>query len=187
MQRPLVLTLVLFLLAAAGAAAQKLESQPGYLPIDQLNLFPVDKLSVEVNIEGPLLRMIAAATRQDDPGFSSVMAGLKSIRLQAFPLKGADAGAVKVRIGGAVRWLDAHGWVSSVRVRDKDQETYIYLKQSGEKVEGLTLLSFSPGDEAVLINIVGNIDPAQLGRLGQKFDLPQLQKVPTQGGAKKPE
>jgi len=38
----------------------------------------------------------------------------------------------------------------------------------------------------VVINIVGTIDPAQLGRIGQKFDLPQLQKIPTPSGAKKP-
>ena len=189
MQRPIALAALVLLLALPAAraqTAQTMKSQPGYLPIEQLNLFPPEKLSVEVNIEGPILRMIAAATKQDDPGFSTVIAGLKGITLQAFPLKGVDAAAVKTRIAGAVRWLEGHAWTASIKVRDKGEETYVYLKQNGDRIEGLTLLSVSPGDEAVVINIVGTIDPAQLGRIGQKFDLPQLQKIPVPGGAKRP-
>jgi hypothetical protein len=187
---PVVALLVALAAPAAGAqtmqTTQTMKNQPGYLPIEQLNLFPPEKLSVEVNIEGPILRMVAAATKHDDPGFSAVIAGLKGITLQAFPLKGVDATAVKARIAGAVRWLEGHAWTASIKVRDKGAETYVYLKQSGDRIEGLTLLSVSPGDEAVVINIVGTIDPAQLGRIGQKFDLPQLQKIPAPSGAKKP-
>jgi hypothetical protein len=156
------------------------------VPIDKLDLFPPDKVSVEINLEGPLLHMVAAATK-DDPAFSAVMAGLKSIKLQVFPLKGEDAGAVKVKIERAVQWLEGRGWKSTMRVRDQGQETFIYLKEAGGRVQGLTLLSFDPKDEAVVINIVGRIDPAQLGRLGQRLNMPQLKKVPSQGNrAKKP-
>jgi hypothetical protein len=186
MRKPIVLTLVLFCLAAAGWA-QKPESQPGYVPIEELGLFPRDKLEVEINIEGPLLRMIAAGTKQEDPGFSAVMAGLKSIQVQVFPVKGVDTGAVKARIDRAVRWLEGHGWQPTVRMRDQGQETYIYLKQTGDRIDGLTLLSLDPKDEAVVINIVGRIDPAEIGRIGQSLHVPQLKNVPTGKNAKKPE
>jgi hypothetical protein len=182
----LILAALLFLAATTGGA-QKLADQPGYLPLEQLNLFPSDELEVEINLDGPLLNMVAAATKKEDPEFSSVMAGLKSIKVQVFPLKGVDSAGIKPRIGRAVHWLEEKGWKSTIRVKDKGDETYIYLLESGGKIAGLTLLSMSPGDEAVVINIVGRIDPAQLGRLGQNLHLPQLQKVPTQGGAKKPE
>jgi Domain of unknown function (DUF4252) len=183
--KPIVLTIVLLCLAVPGRA-QKLESQPGYVPLEELG-FPRDKLEVEINLEGPLLRMIAAGTKQDDPGFSAVMAGLQSIQVQAFPMKGADTGAVKARIDRAVHWLEGHGWKSSVRVRDQGQETYIYLKQAGDRIDGLTLLSLDPKDEAVVINIVGRIDPAELGRLGQSLNVPQLKKIPTGKSPKKTE
>lgn len=190
MRKPIALAAFLLALLAGPAVdaqtMQTMKSQPGYLPIEQLNLFPPEKLSVEINIEGPLLRMVAAATKRDDPGFSSVVDGLKGITLQAFPLKGVDAGTVKAKIAGAVRWLEGHAWTASIKVRDKGEETYVYLKLSGDRIDGLTLLSVNPGDEAVVINIVGTIDPAQLGRIGQKFDLPQLQKIPAPSGVKKP-
>jgi hypothetical protein len=187
MRKPILLIAVLLFLAATAGRAQKLESQPGYVPIEELGLFPQDKLSVEINLEGPLLHMVAEATKHDDPGFSAVMAGLKAIKVQVFPLKGVDAGAVKAKIDHAVHWLEGKGWQSTVRVRDQGDETYIYLKQAGDRIEGLTLLSFDPKDEAVVINIVGRIDPAQLGRLSQSLDLPQLKKVHIQGSARKPQ
>ncbi len=187
MRKLTLLTILLVSLAAAGRA-QTLEREPGYVPIQELGLFPQDKLEVEIDIEGPLLRMIAAAAKGDDPGFASVMAGLKAIQVQVFPMKGVEAGAVKTRIDRAVHWLEGRGWKSMVRVRDQGQETYIYLKQTGDRIEGLTLLSLDPKDEAVVINIVGRIDPAQIGQLAQKLNVPQLKKIPARGsGAKKPE
>lgn len=190
MRRPIFLAVLLLLLAAAGTA-QKLESLPGYVPIQALGLFPEDRQAeVEINLDGPLLNMVAAATRGDDPQFSSVMAGLKSIQVRAFPLKGVDLAGLKVRIGHAIHWLEERGWKATLRVRDKDQETYIYLKESAGRIEGLTLLSLDPADEAVVINIVGRIDPAQLGRISQSLHVkvPQLQKdSPQSGNPKKPQ
>ena len=185
MRKTMILTVVLFLLAASSGLAQRLEDQPGYLPMEELDLFPRDKLSVEINLAGALLRMVAAATRQEDPEFSAMMSGLKSIKVQVFPLAGIDEGSIKTRIGRAVRWLEDRGWQSTIRVREHDEETYIYLKETDGKIAGLTLLSVQPRDEAVAINIVGHIDPEQLGRLGRSLDIPELEKVPARG--KKPE
>jgi hypothetical protein len=184
MRKPIVLLLTLLLaLAAAAGHAETLESLPGYVPIEKLGLFPPDKLSVEINLVGPVLHMVAAATKNEDPAFSALLAGLKSIKVQVFPLKGVDTGAVKAKIAGAVRWLEARGWQSTMRVRDQGQETYIYLKEADGKVEWLTLLSFDPKDEAVVINIVGRIDPAQIGSIAQGLKV----KVPATGGARKPD
>jgi hypothetical protein len=178
MRRFATLTLLLFL-AAAGARAQKLADDPGYLRIQELDLFPSDKLSVEVNIEGALLRMVAAATRKEDPEFSAIVAGLKSIQVQVLPATALDANSLRGRIGRVLRLLEDRGWSSTLRVKEKDEETYIYLKELDGKIAGLTLLSLEPGNEAVLINIAGRIDPAQIGRLGQSLDIPALSGIRT--------
>jgi len=176
---PILLLYILCILCAVAAQAQKRADPPGALPLGELGLFPREKLSVEIDLHGPLLRLIAGATKGDDPEFATMISGLQAIRLQVFPLAGADEATIKARIGRAVRWLEEQGWVSTVRMRDKDSEVYIYLKESGGKIVGLTVLALEPGREAALINIVGRIDPAQLGRLGQRLNLPQLERVPT--------
>ncbi|HEX6863382.1 MAG TPA: DUF4252 domain-containing protein [Thermoanaerobaculia bacterium] len=178
MKRLIVSTAVflLFLTAAAGRA-QKLSDQPGYVSIEDLNLFPREDLSVEINLDGAILRMVAEATRGDDPEFAKVMSGLKAIQVRVFPLAGAREDLVRGKIERAVRWLEDRGWSSMVRVREKGDESYIYLKKSGEQIVGLTILAIEAGDEAAMINIVGQLDPAEIGRLGQSFDIPQLEKV----------
>ena len=162
---------VLLLLAASAGQAQNLATQPGYVPLDKLDLFPQEKLSTEINIEGALLSLIAAGTKRAEPEFSSLIAGLKAINVQVFPLKDVDESPLRTRISHAVRWLEDRGWKSTLRVKEQGEETYIYLKESAGKIDGLTLLSLSPGEEAVVINIVGRIDPAQIGRLAQHFDV----------------
>ncbi|HEX4964650.1 MAG TPA: DUF4252 domain-containing protein [Thermoanaerobaculia bacterium] len=176
------LALALFL-SLPAAALQAQPPSPGLVPLEELNLFPRDKLSVEVNLGGAILHLVAAAGK-DDPDFSKLVGGLQAINVQVFPLKGEDGEAVKARIGRAVHWLEERGWKANVRVREKGQETYVYMKEEGGQIVGLTVLTFQPGDEAAVINIAGRIDPAQIGRLGQKFNVPQLEKVPVKG--KKP-
>jgi len=185
MRKTIPLTLVLLVLTAAAGWTQKLADQPGYVPIQKLDLFPRDKLSVEINIEGALLSLIAAGAKGEDPEFASLIAGLKGITVQAVPLKDVDAGSVHAKIGQAVRWLEDRGWKSTMRVREEGEETYIYLKEIDGKIAGLTLLALQPGDEAVVINIVGRIDPEQIGRVVENLHVPHMKKVPASG--KKPE
>lgn len=177
-------SLLVLLLTAPVVHAGQAAAAPdvGALSFQEMDLFPRDKLSVEINLEGPLLRMVAEATRGDDPEFAKLMTGLKAIHVQVFPLKdNGGAAPLRPKIDRAVRWLEDRGWQSTVRVREREEETYIYVKLVDGQVVGLTVLAIDSNNEAALINIVGKLDPAQIGRLGRGLDLPQLQKVPTGG------
>ena len=178
-------SLLILLLAAPSLRAGQPPEPAGAVPFDELALFPRDKLSVEINLDGPILRMVAAATSKEDPEFAKLMAGLKAIRVQVFPVKDAGgAGPLRPKIDRAVRWLEDHGWRSTVRVRDKGEETYIYLKEADGQIVGLTVLALDPADAAALINIVGKLDPAEIGRLGRDLDIPQLQRIQPRSGDK---
>lgn len=189
MRKTILFSILLLALAAPAAWAQKGAAlQPGAFPLEELGLFPRDKLSVEINLEGALLRMISEATKQSDPGFSSLIAGLRSIQVQAFPVEGVDGTQGKNGIGRAIRWLEDKGWKPTVKVREKGEETYIYMQETDGKIMGLTVLSMD-ATEAVVINVVGRIDPAEIGRIGQRLNLPGMGKLPAQpqGSNKKPE
>lgn len=182
MRKTIILSILLLVLAAPGAFAQKGGALPvsGLLPLDDLDLFPADKLSVEINLEGALLRMVAEATKGEDPGLSSLLANLRSIRVQILPLEGENDSLARTSIGRAIRWLEGQGWKSTVRVRERGEETYIYMKEADGKVMGMTVLAVEPGVEAVVINIAGRFDPAEIGRIGRGLDLPGMDRVPSQ-------
>src|SRR5204862_6844738 len=129
------------------------------VPLDELNLFPRDQWSVESNLAGGMLHFIAAAAK-DDPDFSAIVAGLQSINVQVFPLKGVKTESIKPKIDHAVHWLESRGWKANVRVRDQGQEPFIYMKEQSGRIVGLTVLAFKPGGGAADINIAGRLSPA---------------------------
>ncbi len=183
--RPCLAILVLGALGAgcgaAAAAEPRIEDLPGYLPFAELAILPHQDLKVEINLEGALLDMIASASG-DDPEMAKLMSGLKSIRVQIATLKEGNAASIHARLDQTAAWLDQHGWKTIVKARDKgDEEDFIYVREAGGAIVGLTVLTFQPGGEAAVINIVGRLDPAQIGRLGRGLHLPQLEHVPAPG------
>jgi hypothetical protein len=178
MRASIFLGAILVLLVGAPAVRAVQPPDAGAIPVEDLDLFPHDKLSVVIDLEGPILRMVSELTKSEDPDFAKVMAGLKAIHVQVLPLKDkAGAEPLRPKIDRTLRWLEDRGWHSVVRAREKGEETYIYLKEADGQIIGLTVLSIEPGEEAALINIVGKLDPAQLGRIGRNLNIPQLQKA----------
>lgn len=156
-------------------APKKLADQPGYFPFAELGLSG-DKASVEINLQGPLLRMIAGAAGQEDPDFAAVISSLQSIQVRVLPISAMPQPTIKGKVDRATRWLEDRGWMPTLRVKENGEEAYIYLKEVEGKIQGLTLLALD-ADEATVINIVGRIDPEQIVRLGQTLHMPQLEKA----------
>jgi hypothetical protein len=177
----LVVSLLVALCAPLAAAPQQpLESVPGYIPIDTLGLFAHQQVSVEVNLSGPLLELVAAATRSDDPDFSRIMAGLRAIQVRVITLNKAPANSASARaqLAEAGHWLEQHGWIAIVRVNKGGEDDSIYTLLHDKEIMGLAVLHFEIDKEAALVNIVGHLDPTDIGRLGKKLDLPELEHVP---------
>jgi hypothetical protein len=181
---PLCLFLLLVLLAGGAGAAVRAaptppasEASPGAVPFDELEIFSRKDLTTEINLEGALLKLVASAAGEDDPEFSRLVSGLQSIRVQVAPLTTADPAKVRAKLDQTVRWLESKGWTAVVRTKEKGEETYIYTKQVKGEMVGLAVLSFEPGKEASVVNIVGRLDPAQIGRLGQGLHVKQLDKM----------
>jgi hypothetical protein len=177
------LFLFLLLVGAAGAVlassppAPPADASPGALPFDQLEIFSRNDLTTEINLEGALLKLVASATGEDDPEFSRLVSGLEAIRVQVAPLTAADPDKVRAKLDQTVHWLESKGWTAVVRTKEKGEETYIYTKLVKGEMVGLTVLSFELGKEASVVNVVGHLDPAQIGRIGHGLHLHQLDKI----------
>ena len=61
-----------------------------------------------------------------------------------------------------------------IRSREEDEETFIYIRELDGEIAGMAILVIEEEGEVVVINIVGRMDLAQLEKLGEAFDLPQL-------------
>ncbi|MEE8526845.1 MAG: DUF4252 domain-containing protein [Thermoanaerobaculia bacterium] len=178
-RRILIIALLLLLPVRATTADEEksLREHPGYFPLEELGILDAEKLTLEVNLHAPMLKLVAAATRGADPDFSQLVEGLEAVRVRIAPLADLDPEKVRANIARAGRWLRERGWQTIVRTQDGDEQIHIYLRQEGNEILGLAILALDEGGEATVINIAGPIDLSKLGSLAQKLDIPLLGEV----------
>ena len=164
----------------AATAETPLEQLPGYIPIDSLGLFAHQVVSVEVNLNGPLLELVGAATQHDDPDFAKTISALRGIQVRVIDLPAAKASPVRAQLADTAHWLEAQGRAAIVKVAKADEDDSIYTLTEKQQIVGLAVLHYEAGKEAALVNIIGHLDPAELGRLGHHIDLPGLDHLPVQ-------
>ncbi len=167
----------LFVILLTGQALSQ-EEDPGYVDFNSLDI-PFDSdSSVEVLLKPPLLRLIAESTREEDPGFANLLDGLYLIHMQTFPFDPSDAERVNERVTrSADRFERTQGWERVARVRERKASSLISVKTRRDRIVGLLLIVVEETHQVVYINIVGEIDLLQIGRIGRKFKLSQLENM----------
>lgn len=174
------LTLLLMVVAAAGGArsveAQNSNARPdGYVNLRSLGdldrFFPRDAV-MEVNVEGILMRMVEEASRQEDPELADLLAQLDGVYVLGYGLAGYDIDDFDELATGMGDELIDEGWTVIVRYRELTENTHMFAKLAGDGVAGMVVMSVEDGsDQAIFVNIVGDIDPGQIGKIGQKFQI----------------
>ncbi len=170
------LRLVLLLLLVGGlttsaSAQDRIEDSPGYVDLSLIEDWFDATPSIEVNIKGALLRLVAEASRYEDPDLADLLFKLQAIQMRGFPMRHSEFEDVDRATDTLVGQLEDDGWDTVMRIRDRDERVDMYLRMHDDIVAGLIVMVVEPGaDETVFVNIVGDIDPEQIGRLGRKFN-----------------
>lgn len=180
-----VLGLVLGLLAlcpGAGRAQEAPEKMPGYVDLAALGAFSEEEVNVEIHLTQPLLQFVAETFKQEDSEFSALLAGLKLVRVRVLSL--ADhperRAEVMARMEATARRLKGEGWQAVVQVREEGERVHVFLKMKEKTIQGLVVM-FGQPEEVGFVNIVGHLDPAQLGRVARSLDIEPLQHLPGAG------
>lgn len=167
-----ILTTVLWLFAATVAYAG-VEQHPGYIDFSKFGLGAGEEATVEINLRGPMLRLAAAASDDDDPELGSMLSGLEGIFVRTYALDDQSPTGFDKAISSISQHLQSSGWETIVKVRERGERAHIAIKMDGEKIVGMTVVAMDDNDrenEVVFINIVGTIDLAKVGRMGKHFD-----------------
>ncbi len=183
----LILTILLF--SAMSAFAQDktdYSSEPGYVDFGNLSKYMTGDNVKEINLDANLLKMLSKMGGEDDSDFKGVVGGLKLIKVNSFGLTAANEKEINEQIASIDKSLMSKKWQRIVKVKEKGEYTNVYVLPSSdyENFLGLCVTSVDTkgkGDkkapEATFVNIVGNINMAQLGKLGDKFHIPSMGKM----------
>lgn len=146
-----------------------LPDKPGYVDFGDLTELFGNEPKVEVMLGGPLVTFLAEASREEDPELAKMLEGLTAISVNVYELDEGDSKAARDRVEELAGRLRDQKWQRTVKVTEEDSRVHMFMKTDGNQIAGLTLMVVGGDSEAVFINVVGNVDPAALGKLAGKF------------------
>jgi hypothetical protein len=152
------------------AAQSRIEDDPGYVDFSRLASEFGQQPIMEINIHGALLRLVAEASELEDPELARMLRRIRGVYVRGFELEGLDVDRVRRLKDNISTTLERDRWDSFIRVRDRDEDIDFFVRMQGDDIAGLVVMSIDRSDdETVFLNIVGNIRPEEIGRIGRKF------------------
>jgi hypothetical protein len=182
----LALIIALAPVAATAESEESYKRSPGYVDFEPI-LGDMES-SIEVFLKGSLLVIAREAVRDEDPELGDLLSKIEYVRVQVFPIRETNASALKEKTHDVAKQLEKKGWEMTIRVREEGEQVHVYLLPGKkDEIQGVVVMAVEEGDEAVFINIVGDINPAEIGRIGRTFHLDSMDipmKVEVEGDAK---
>ncbi len=124
----------------------------------------------EINLGPSMLGFAGSIIGADDPESQAMLRELKSVRLKIYDISGSAEVAL-AQIQKTSKQLIAKDWEQIVKVKEDGEEVRVFLKMVNSQIEGMTVLVAGDEDQAIFINIIGSIKPADLGKLTEAFDV----------------
>lgn len=170
---------------AAGAQdrppSPSFRDDPGFVDFEALGLVETDEVNLRVSLYGPILQLVAEATREEEPGFSELLDKLRAIRADLYEVGSDRRPTLRRRTTEVARLLERRGWQTVVELRSETGEvSFIQTRSDGESISGVSVMFIEPDGGAGFINIVGDVSPRELGRLGRTFHIDALERMDTE-------
>jgi len=172
------LFIIMILITFSVYAQNEYSKEPGYFDFGDLTVFEKGDGVTEVFLESNIIKMVASATEEQEPELSLMLYGLKLIKVNVFEVSNKNEKGIRERIDETDKKLVSQKWDRIVRTREGKEAVNVYIKTLDKSnISGLVVTTVGNDDQAVFVNIVGNIDLKKIGKLGAKFDIPTLDKI----------
>lgn len=132
--------------------------------------------TVDVTLDGPLLRLAAKFLDADDKDqrIAREMIGkLEGIYVKSYQFD--EEGAYDQAVLDKVRAQLGPGWKRLVMVKERHEATEIHANMRGDNVVGLLVISAEPR-ELTVVNLVGPVDLDRLTSLEGHFGIPHVHR-----------
>jgi hypothetical protein len=154
-----------------------LRAQDMQLPPDVEKLSAKAKQTVEVKMDGPMLRWASRFLSAEDPDeqkAAKLITNLKGIYVRSFEFdtEGAYTSAEVEELRAQFRdpvWSKVVG----VRSQREGDNVDVFFKLEDDQMAGIVIIA-AEAKELTVVNIVGPIDVEQLADLGGEFGIPKL-------------
>ncbi len=157
----------------AIAQEDELKDLPGYVDFGDLSSV-YGEPEVVINLGGAMLNFVGMMSKAKSPETSELISKLKGVRVRIYAAdKNADAAKNQSRKNqfSEVRGkLKSSGWEPIVQVNEDDEQVLVYIKMDNGNMEGMTVMVIDE-EEAVFVNVIGQLNPAELGKVMKALDM----------------
>jgi len=153
-------------------------SSAGFADLDSLGIQDVNQ-TMTLSIGPTLLRFAASHIDDDEPETRALLRSLEGVRIRIYEIDG-NSGRVAADIKRMSRHLQEDGWQPVLLVRENREQTHMLAKIDASTIRGLTLLTSDGSSEAVVINLMGDIQPERFSdvMLALEVDAPTVHVMP---------
>jgi len=165
-----ILTACVTALMALPVMAQEdaLKGYPGYVDFGELSAV-FGEPSVQISVGASLLGLVSSLSASEDPEAAELFKRLNGVRVNVFETDSMADGAVDLVKDVSSRLNDL-GWEAVVTVNSEDEQVRIFMMINDSQVEGITVMAIEE-TEAVFVNVIGSINPEELGSVMENFDI----------------
>ena len=152
----------------AMAQEDELKDLAGYVDFGDLSI-TYGEPKITINLGGTMLNFVGMMSSSESPETSEMISKLKGIRVQIYTLD-ENTDAARDQFGKTKSSLKSSGWEPIVQVNEDDEQVLVYMKMIEGQMEGMTVMVVDE-EEAVFVNVIGQLNPAELGRVMDSFDV----------------
>lgn len=180
MKRSISQFLAVAILAGGLSLNARASASPGEVDFGKLGDPGQGGNYVEINLGRNLISLAARLVEKQKPEVGKLLRSVELIRVNIVGLTDENRSGAEKRVLGIRAQLDKQGWQRIVTVKEKGGEDVgIYIKARGdESLEGIVVTVLDGRkQEAVLINIVGDIKPEQIAAVGEALHIDPLKEA----------
>jgi len=153
---------------------------PGEVNFDRLSEPGQGTKYVDITLGRNFISLASRLVEKQKPEVGQLLRSVESIRVNVVGLTDENRKGAEKRVLAIRAQLDKQGWQRIVTVQEKGGEDVgIFIKARGdEALEGVVVTVLDgKKQEAVLINIVGDLKPEQIAALGDALSIDPLKKA----------
>jgi Domain of unknown function (DUF4252) len=153
--KPILSAAALTLLVSSSAFAQSFQ-----IPDRIEQLSPKARETVNITLDGPLLRLASQFMGADEQEIKQIVSSLKAVHVRTFEF---DRDSIRAQL--------RTGWSRIVDAREEGEHVEMYVKHDTEQLGGLVVIA-TERKELSIVHIDGPINLKQLSLLGGHLGIP---------------
>jgi hypothetical protein len=164
------------LLTAPAALAAGYKDEPGYIDLEWIEI-PADADEIQdIDLSAVLPALAAQAKEKGDDALMQALSMVRMVRVKAYSLN-TDGKATAEAVKKVQAQLDKNDWSRLVFYKDGEESVTVSTKSVDDKLVGLMIVTYEPGDSVAFVNVVGDLDLATMLSLVSEFDEDNLEEM----------